>query len=1038
MLYKSFKRSPRSPLEVLLKKPRGFRVLLVLMLVILLALRQPARVRASDSELDPSFGHGGIVTTDFLRGGEDLANAVAIQRDEKIVVAGGNSGNFAVARYNPDGSLDASFGNGGRVITAFGNKPSSANALALQSDDKIIVAGSARHSQSSLGSDFVLARYNPDGSLDTSFGGDGTVTTHLGDMSDGSDHAGGVAIQSADGKIIAVGAAQNGSSHADFALARYNPDGSLDTSFDGDGKVTTDFSNNQSEGAVGIALQPDGRIVAAGTMLSTFTSFAVARYNADGSVDTSFGIGGWVVTGSRDVAAAVALQQDGKIVVVGWSDRNFFEFVLVRYSPDGSLDGSFGAGGIVTTNAGGDFGIARAVALQSDGKIIIAGGNGIFFLLARYDSNGTLDATFGGTGIVGNRFSDRFGSDGFGVAIQDNGRIVCVGRTLTESFGTDFALTRSHTDGSLDVSFAGDGKTTTDWPGGPDSCNALVIQPDGKIIVAGGNAGDFALARYNPDGSLDTSFGNLGRVITDFSAGFDLAQAVALQADGKIIAAGVAGTTNRSNTDFGLARYNPDGSLDTTFDGDGKVMTDFAGNSDQARAVAVQAEGKIVAAGGANFSNSFGLARYNPDGSLDASFDGDGKVITSLGFSGSEAYGIVIQPGDRKIIAAGGADADFGLARYNPDGSLDATFDGDGKVVTSFMGRDLARAIGLQADGKIVAAGFTQPGFNEGSGMGDFALARYNPNGSLDATFDGDGKVTTNISDASGDDQAYGVAIQRDGKIVTAGYARNGLAQVSPYEFALARHNLDGSLDTAFGNGGTITTNIGNFERAARTVAIQPNDGKIVAAGGTFNHGTGADTDFAIARYGDVDTTPPSIACPAGLQSVTPRPREACAKVTYPPPVVSDNLPGATVVCVPASGSCFPVGTTAVTCTAADAVGNTAACSFTITVFDVLLQSDSDHNVQLLVSSFTGDYSFCCPQLPPGQSPLRGRGEARAHGSTITLTHAAAGFNLLATIDAAVGKGTASLKSVSGMLICPIQDRNIYDNLPLRCGNVSP
>jgi hypothetical protein len=132
------------------------------------------------------------------------------------------------------------------------------------------------------------------------------------------------------------------------------------------------------------------------------------------------------------------------------------------------------------------------------------------------------------------------------------------------------------------------------------------------------------------------------------------------------------------------------------------------------------------------------------------------------------------------------------------------------------------------------------------------------------------------------------------------------------------------------------------------------------------------------------------------------------------------------------------VGTTAVTCTATDAGRNTAACSFSITVFDVLLQSDSDRNVQLLVNSFTGDYSFCCSQLPPGESPLRGRGEARAHGSTITLTHTTASFKLLASIDAAVGKGTASFKFVSGIVLCPIQDRNIYDNLPLRCGNVSP
>jgi uncharacterized delta-60 repeat protein len=1027
-------------------KTRRVRVSSALVFIFLLVVSQlPEQVRASGGDLDPSFGNGGIVTTDFLRGGEDLARAVAIQKDQKLVVAGGNSGNFELARYNPDGSLDTSFGQGGRVVTAFGTNASIAGPLVLQSDGKIIVGGSAGNSNK--GSDFALVRYNTDGSLDASFGSGGRVITHLGDRADGSDGVGGLAIQPGDGRIVAAGSAQDSSTGNDFALARYNLDGSLDTSFDGDGRVTTDFSGN-SESANGVALQPDGRIVAAGTTASGITAVGVARYNINGSLDTSFGTGGKVITGSHYFGNAIAVQPDGKVVVVG-SALNLtffsFEFLLVRYNPNGTLDSSFGAGGIVQTG-GGDFAVARGVALQADGKILAFGGNGIFFLLARYDSNGALDTTLGGFGIVFTGFNPPFGSDGYGVAIQADGHIVGVGGTGTFKLGSDFALVRWDVGGALDTSFDADGKVTTDFPGGTDNCNAVAIQPDGKIVAVGGNAGDFALARYNPNGSLDIGFGNGGRVLTDFDNGFDLARAVAIQADGKIIVGGSA-SHQITQSDFALARYNTDGSLDSTFGKGGKVTLDFFGLQDEVLALAVQPDCKIVAAGGANIGArfAFALVRYNPDGSFDTTFDGDGRVVTSIGYSG-EARALAIQP-DGKLVAAGdsgaseGVNHDFGLARYNPNGSLDSSFNGIGSVVTDFAGRhDVAQALSIQTDGRIVVAGYSQPSLQFGSGMGDFALARYNTNGTLDTAFDDDGKVITNASNADNDDEAFGVAIQSDGKILAAGYASNpvGTGGFST-DFALARYNSNGSLDPTLGSGGIITTNIGNRDFSpdkATAMAIQPGDGKIVLAGETFNNGTGI--DFALARYGVTDTTPPTITCPAGVQALTSRPRDVCATVSYPPPVVSDNLPGATVVCAPPSGSCFGVGTTTVSCTATDAAGNTASCSFAVTVFDVLLQSDSDHNVQLLINSFSGDYSFCCPQLPPGQSPLRGRGQMVVKGSTFTLTHNAPTYRLQATIDAAAGKASASFKPLSGLVLCPIQDRNIYDNLPLRCGNPMP
>src|SRR5439155_1424244 len=215
---------------------------------------------------------------------------------------------------------------------------------------------------------------------------------------------------------------------------------------------------------------------------------------------------------------------------------------------------------------------------------------------------------------------------------------------------------------------------------------------------------------------LDQTFDGDGKVVTDFDA-TDSANGVAIQADGKIVAAGVSGA------DFAISRYNPDGSLDPTCDGDGKVVTDFGdAMNDQADAVAIQAVGRIAAAGFGETALGdldFALARYNPDGSLDSTFDGDGRVMTGFagarGFGANDlAHGVAIQA-DGKIVAAGGSDTTFGttgasprdfvLVRYNPDGSLDPAFDGGGRVVTDFGADDSANGVAIQADGKIVAGG---------------------------------------------------------------------------------------------------------------------------------------------------------------------------------------------------------------------------------------------------------------------------------------------------------------------------------------------
>jgi uncharacterized delta-60 repeat protein len=253
-----------------------------------------------------------------------------------------------------------------------------------------------------------------------------------------------------------------------------------------------------------------------------------------------------------------------------------------------------------------------------------------------------------------------------------------------------------------------------------------------------------------------------GQLITDFGYGSnDYGYSAAIQADGKILVAGSSRTHYSNynfNYNFALARYNPDGTLDTSFDSDGMATTDF-GNYDQAYSVAVQADGKILVAGSSETypNGDFALARYNPDGTLDTTFSGDGKVTTNFG-SSARGYSVTVQ-GDGQILVAGFSGGNFALARYNPDGSLDTTFDGDGKLATDFGYLDYyyGYSVVVQADGKLLVAG---------SNGDDFVLMRYNPDGSLDTTFSGDGTLTTDLRTY---DRGQSVTVQADGQILVAG-----------------------------------------------------------------------------------------------------------------------------------------------------------------------------------------------------------------------------------------------------------------------------
>jgi uncharacterized delta-60 repeat protein len=394
------------------------------------------------------------------------------------------------------------------------------------------------------------------GSLDLSFGNAGKVITDFG----ANESAYSVAIQS-DGKIVVAGTIYNGAA-IDFAVTRYNTDGSLDNSFGIGGKVTTDIDS--TEYGTAVAIQADGKIVVVGYIVNH--DFVLVRYNTDGTLDNTFGNGGKLVSdipGTLGTVRSVVIQSDGKIVVGGdiynWPNK---DIALIRYNTDGSLDNSFGTGGIQTTAVGTNNDLATSIALQNDGKIVISAssifGNYCDLTVLRYNTNGSLDNTFGNAGIQTTSLS-QYDDYGMSVAIQSDGKIV-VGGTITMNFpySRDFLLARYNTDGTLDNTF-GNGGIYITYTDSADFGQTVAILPDGKIVLGGrrktGSGLDFVLACYNTNGTLDTNFGIAGIVTTDIASNDDYGHSSVIQNDGKIVMAGFSYNGNAA-TDFAIVRYN--------------------------------------------------------------------------------------------------------------------------------------------------------------------------------------------------------------------------------------------------------------------------------------------------------------------------------------------------------------------------------------------------------------------------------------------------------------------------------------------------
>ncbi|PWI16199.1 hypothetical protein DI272_20030 [Streptomyces sp. Act143] len=413
--------------------------------------------------------------------------------------------------------------------------------------------------------------------------------------------------------------------------------------------------------------------------------------------------------------------------------------------------------------------------------------------------------------------------------------------------------------GDLDTGFGTGGKVTTDFgasPSEPEIGNDLLRTSNGSLFVTGrrgfnppgtGLNSTFGIAKYTAGGALDTGFGTGGKVATSFGDTVAVARTIIEAGSGKLLVGGF--TKGEQIADLALARYNSDGSLDTSFGGgDGKVTTDVSGGlGDGIRGLSLTSGGKILAAGAAG-ADSF-IARYNSDGTLDTGFGGgDGIVTTDFG-TGDHLFALE-ELSSGKMIAAGSANSDFLLVRYNSDGTLDTGFGGgDGIVTTDFNGfSDLAFGFTQAPGGDYVIAGAVDAPEPFGvTGPIKVGVVRYNSDGSLDTGFSGDGKVTTDVNTLLAD-EARDVAVDGNGKIVIAGVTGESVVfPVDPVDgdVLVARYNSDGSLDTGFSGDGIATVDFSGGADAARGIALTGSN-DIVIAGGATSSTTGL--DFALAK----------------------------------------------------------------------------------------------------------------------------------------------------------------------------------------------
>ena len=794
-------------------------------------------------DLDSSFGINGKVVTGF-GSSYNKAVAVVIQPDGKMIVGGScqtfdGSVHFALARYNPNGSLDTTFGPNGKSVPRVFEMPNQGHvennivSLVLLDSGKFLVLGTYGISNNPSG--VVIARFNTDGTIDTTFGTVGIIIKEGGAVREGLKML-------PDGKFIFITGefvSFGGIDGVNAAFERYTQDGVLDTTFGTDGRVVTSFGIGFT-GLSSVAILPDGKFVAAGSFSppsqNTVTIIA-AKYNADGSLDTTFDTDGKVTTtfgtGTNCFSVFISADLAGKITVAGTvfaSNNSIRNFGLVQYNPNGSLDTTFDGDGKALSLIDDGFFQIKSISKDANGKYLVNFSDGNPFnysVIRKYNADISSDASFGINGQF-NTLNSGYGMAESITATSDS-KII-----MLRSYA--FGLIKYNANGTLDTTFDTDGIVTTEFEYSTDELKKIFVLPNDKIIAVGtsryktpSNAfiSNIVLSRYNTNGSLDTSFGDLGKAYSVFGENVYTIVNAFIQTDGKILVNAYYSVFLSNDIFFELIRYNPDGSLDTTFGTNGKLATGQGGFS-----LINPADGKLLF-DSVNYLPSgdyeHNIKRYNNNGSIDTTFGTNGSITYTINSPYDLKYAL---QQDGKILVSGtsyssGFNSQFFTKRLNVDGSLDATFGINGEIMTPVQGYVLSNFV--RSDGKIVVVGMS----------GGLSSVRYNSNGSIDTTYGTNGIASYTLDNYN---QINSVFLQPDNKILVALSQSN--AQQNPNDFKVKRINADGVIDNDFGGDNGITTSFYNGYDEAFSIGLQ-SDNKIIVAGTTYD---GINNNFGLTR----------------------------------------------------------------------------------------------------------------------------------------------------------------------------------------------
>lgn len=782
--------------------------------------------------------------------------SMAVDSQGRVVVAGSlrerggrfqtlQSGRGFVVRYATDGNLDPRFGQAGCALfdgpPADGVHASRLTALSVDGDDGLAIAATLDTTTPPWAKSAALLRLTNEGVLDRRFGTGGWALAGVAFDTE----AFGLALQ-ADGRMIVAGSA----SHPDramvegFALARYTREGAPDPTFGSSGRVDTSFLGGLERAnavvAHGEAIVAAGRVAPPG---SRDGSFAVAKYDASGVLDASFGMGGFAQAtfagagfSTDDEARAVAVAPDGRIVAAGRSQAGGRSSLAVAcFRPNGTLDDSFGVRGRAILSladaAAPNQHEAAALAIDSRGGILIAGRAAAApdrwdMLLVRMRPDGSLDETFGDRGVI---IADFFGmpDDGARAMVVQQDAIVLAGTS-----GDGVAVLRVGRGigtrpedpgvGGGDVVFAPLAASARG--------RAIALQPDGRIVVAGEaqtDAGglDIAVMRFGPDSAIDRSFGSAGVALFGFPDSDDGAVAVRVLDDGTIVVGGESEQTANGDRDLLIIRLTADGRRETRFQGQGVVLgRGFFGGRAPA-VVTVDVDGSVIAAAPLT-ATRVQMVRFRNDGGLDTRFGADGYVEMGSTFD-VEPRALAVQPDGKVVLAAtvrsgDGARADVGVARFNADGAIDAAFGAGGwSVIDLEESDDIPHAVAVLPDGRIAIAG--EAVFDEQDRRRSEALVLcLGSDGTPDRGFNGwGGRLISEVPGA-----AFAITVDSRGDVVVAGFAT-----VDGRDHLLAfRCRADGSLDPALGAPGVVTKDAGGDAEYARAVLAHPS-GSIFIAG---------------------------------------------------------------------------------------------------------------------------------------------------------------------------------------------------------------